>query len=186
MRDVQTGARLTVKESCLFHMANSPSLAVILMYDELFSMRTPERLKGRETLTKNPTHIKTSLHEHFCKSNKSREYLRLTVDTDGAIGELHHRPVQLHRDAADGRLVLHHLSSHLNVEVLIVAPTQRGEDIVTRGRQLEDVAVESLEVIVTPRATDLFIMSRDHCHEEEFDHRNITAHVITTTTRFCI
>lgn len=98
-----------------------------------------------------------------------REYLRLAVDADGAIGELHHRPVQLHGDAADGRLVLYHLSSHLDVEVLVVAPTQRGEDIVTLGRQLEDVAIESLEVIVTPRATDLFIMSRDHCHEEEFD-----------------
>lgn len=104
-----------------------------------------------------------------CESNKSRDYLRLTVDADGGIGELHRRAVQLHGDAADGGLVLYDLPSHLNVEVFIVAPTRRGEDVVTRGRKLEDVAVESLEVIVSPRAADLFIMSRDHCNDEEFD-----------------
>lgn len=95
---------------------------------------------------------------HYNRCVWPKRYSLLVVHTDWAAGQLHHRALQLHGDLADGGMIIHHLPPHLDVEILIAAPTLWGQQVVAGGGQLEGVSIKRLEVVVPPCAADSFIM----------------------------
>ena len=90
--------------------------------------------------------------------------LRLAVDQDGVLRDLHCGAIQHHGDLADGGYVVHHLSPHLDVKVLIVAAAAavRRQDVVAGGGQLEHVPVKGLEVVVAPCTANHVQVRRVH------------------------
>lgn len=82
--------------------------------------------------------------------NLSGLNLHLSIDFHWAPRQLHHRTVQLHDDVTDSGWCVDCRALHLDVKIFIDAITCRGQDMVTGGRQLEEMSIKGLEVIVSP------------------------------------
>jgi len=52
-----------------------------------------------------------------------QNHSHLPINTERAFGQLYDGPLQLHGDFADRGLIVHHLMSQLDVEVLVAAQT---------------------------------------------------------------
>ena len=87
-------------------------------------------------------------------------HLHFPIDRDSALHQLDHSALQHHGDLADCWQAILHLPPHLDVEILIAALTLRGQDVVAAGRELEDVSIEGLEMVVTPCTADQFVVDR--------------------------
>lgn len=81
--------------------------------------------------------------------------LRLVIDNHWAVGELHHRTIQLHDDVANGGDVVDYLAPHLDVKIFKAVLTLGGHDMVTGGRQVEEISIKGLPVIVSPSCAHL-------------------------------
>ena len=84
----------------------------------------------------------------------------MVQDADGSFGQFNPDTLQHHGDLADCWQAILHLPPHLDVEIVIAALTLRGQDVVAAGRELEDVSIEGLEMVVTPCTADQFVVDR--------------------------
>lgn len=83
---------------------------------------------------------------------------RLSTDADRVFGDLDHGAFQFHDDSADGWFTVRQLTSQLNVEIFIAVVTVWGEDVVAGGWQLNNVSIERLVMVVTPRTTNQLVV----------------------------
>lgn len=102
---------------------------------------------------------KLTVKQHLkCNCYYGNKDSRLSTDADRVFGDLDHGAFQFHDDSADGWFTVRQLTSQLNVEIFIAVVTVWGEDVVAGGWQLNNVSIERLVMVVTPRTTNQLVV----------------------------
>lgn len=92
--------------------------------------------------------------------------LQSAINDHWAHRELHYRALQLHDDVFDGVVVAIFPPSYLDVEVVVIAPAWRGQDVVAGGVQLEHISIKGLVVEFAPSTANLAIVDGTYTFRE--------------------